>query len=290
MQISWDDLKTVMSVVRHGTLSGAAQELGVNYTTIARRIRRAEETLGLHLFDRLPEGYQPTEPALNIAAHAHQMEMSEHNLMRTLQQAGPPLSGGLTLTAPPLLLTHFLMPVVEAFTDLYPNIDLTVLARNDVLDLTRREADIALRISTSPGDTLKGLRLLEQNTASFANADIANRIAQDPDTMINWVLYTLHAKLPSPLSKAFPNNRIRMYCDDMSTMVSAAQAGLGVVRMPMFIGRSTTGLVQVPVLPPQPYPDIWVVGHADLWASPKLTAFRNVLVTHCKANRALFVA
>lgn len=288
MDISWDDLKTVMTVVRHGTLSGAAGDLGINYTTIARRIRRAEETLDLRLFDRLPEGYRPTEAALNIAAHAGQMEMSEHNLMRALQSTAPLLSGTLTVTAPPLMLSHFLMPAIEQFTDHYPLINLTVLARDDVLDLNRREADIAIRISSTPGDTLKGLRLLAQNTASFASTGLAHRIAQDPDMTIDWVLYKMHPNLPKSLSNAFPNHRIRMHCDDMGTMVSAAQAGLGVVRMPIFIGRSTPGLVQIPVLPAQPYADIWVVGHADLWASPKLSAFRNVLIKHCKNNRALF--
>ena len=64
----------------------------------------------------------------------------------------------------------------------------------------------------------------------------------------------------------------------------------GVVRLPFFLGRSLPGLVQVPCLPPQPYADIWAVAHPDVWPSAKLKAFRDVLVPHIRAHRALFVA
>jgi len=72
-------------------------------------------------------------------------------------------------------------------------------------------------------------------------------------------------------------------------MVGAAQAGLVVVRLPMFLGRASAGLVQVPVLPPQPYADIWVVGHPDVWHSKKLRVFRDILVSYCKEHRSQFV-
>jgi DNA-binding transcriptional LysR family regulator len=65
---------------------------------------------------------------------------------------------------------------------------------------------------------------------------------------------------------------------------------MGVVPLPMFLGRSADGLVQLPVLPPQPFADIWLVGHADVWSSPKLRAFRDVLINHCKLHGHQFVA
>lgn len=65
---------------------------------------------------------------------------------------------------------------------------------------------------------------------------------------------------------------------------------LGVLRLPMFLGRATAGLVQVTVLPPQPYADIWVEGHPDVWPSKKLRAFRDILVSYCKKHRGQFVA
>lgn len=290
MTLVWDDLRTVLMLVRYGSLAGAAEALGVNYTTVARRVRRAEDTLKQPLFDRLSDGYRPTEAARTIAKYAGQMEVAEHNLMRNLQGAETELSGRLTITAPQLLIANFLSPVIDQFISTYPQIELRILATNGILDLTRLEADLAIRISRNPGDTLTGLRLLKQENASFANHDLAERIASDPTSMVDWIVYDAFPDVPKGVSPKYPNHRVRLRFDDMVAMVGAAQAGLGLVRMPMFLGRASAGLVQVPVLPPQPYADIWVVGHPDVWPSGKLRAFRDILVSYCKAHRDQFVA
>ncbi|MEO9575466.1 MAG: LysR family transcriptional regulator [Tateyamaria sp.] len=290
MDVAWDDLRTVLMLVRHRSLAGAAAALGLNYTTVARRIRRAEEASGQLLFERLPDGYRPTATAHLLAEHAAQMEKAEHSLKRQLQGAETELSGRLTITAPQLLIASFLAPVIDQFTKAYPLIELRILATNELLDLTRLEADLAIRISRNPGDTLTGLRLLQQETASFANQELADRILADPSAMIDWVVYDAYPDVPKGVATDFPNNRVRFRFDDMVAMVGAAQAGLGLVRMPMFLGRSSTGLVQVPVLQPQSYADIWVVGHPDVWPSPKLRAFRDILVRYCKKHRKFFVA
>ena len=290
MDMAWDDLRTVMELVRHRSLAGAGAALGVNYTTVARRVRRAEETLGEALFERLADGYRPTSAALSIAEHAQEMEQAEHGLMRRLKGAETQLSGPLTITAPQLLIASFLSPVLDQFTRAHPEVELRVLATNDLLDLSRREADLAIRISREPGDALTGLRLLDQDSASFASADWAARIAQSPQAMIDWVVYDSYPDVPKGACPDYPNMQVRFRFDDMVAMIGAAQAGLGVVRMPMFLGRTTAGLQQVPVLAPQPYPEVWVVGHPDVWPSAKLRAFREVLIAHCKAHKALFVA
>jgi len=290
MSVAWDDLRTVMMLVRHQSLAGAAGALGVNYTTVARRVRRAEVALNQPLFERLRDGYHPTQAAHVLARHAEQMETTEHSMMRQLQGAETELSGMLTLTAPQLMIASFLAPVIDQFTRAHPGIDLRILTTNDLLDLTRREADLAIRISRNPGDTLMGLRLLKQESASFANQDVADRISADPCAMIDWIVYDAHPNVPQGIGPEFPNNKVRFRFDDMVAMIGAAQAGLGVVRMPMFLGRASERLVQVPVLQPQPYADVWVVGHPDVWPSRKLRAFREILVRYCKTHRQQFLA
>jgi len=290
MNIAWDDLRTVMLVVRHNTLAGAADELDVNYTTVSRRIRRAEKSIGVMLFERLADGYRPTDAAQVVASHAEDMEAAELGLRRHLQGQDTHLSGVLTLTAPQLLISSFLAPVLDEFDRTHPRIELRVLATNDILDLTRLEADLAIRISRTPGDSLKGLRLLRQESASFASPELIERIKADPTAMIDWIVYDGYPNVPKGVSADFPHHRVRFRFDDMVAMIGAAQAGLGVVRMPMFLGRATDGLDLAPVLPPQPYPDIWVVGHPDVWPSGKLQAFRKILISHCKKKSSNFVS
>lgn len=290
MNIGWDDLQTVLAVVRKGTLAAAGGELGLNYTTVARRIDRAERRIGAVLFERLPDGYHPTETGRLAADYAAEMERQQTALLRQLQGRDKTLTGRLVITAPQLLVGPYLAAVIHKFCTAHPSVDLKMRATNDVLDLNRREADLAIRISRSPGDALTGLRLCEQHTASFANASVAEKIKTQPDACIDWIVYEGMPTVPKASLSLYPNAQVRMTCDDMVAMVGAAQAGLGVVRMPMFLGRSTAGLVQVPVLPPQPYADIWLVGHPDVWPSAKASAFRELLVPHCRALRNEFVA
>lgn len=288
--LAWDDLRTILHLVRHGTLAAAAGSLGVNYTTVARRISRAEAACGQPLFERLADGYRPTEAAFLIADHAAVMEETEHGMMRQLLGRDGTLSGPLTITAPQLLIAHFLAPMLEAFNTAFPEVDLRIRATNELMDLTRREADLAVRISRNPGDTLKGLRLLRQETASFASADWAARLRDDPTSMVDWIVYDAYDTLPKGTDPAFVNQRVRFRFDDMVAMAGAAEAGLGVVRMPMFLGRALDGLEQVPVLPPQSYSDVWAVAHPDVWHSARVRAFVQLLVKHCKTREARFVA
>ncbi len=289
MDLAWDDLRTVLMMVRHGTLAGAAAELSVNYTTVARRIRRAEDAMGTRLFERLPDGYQPTQTARVVAEHAAEMEEAELGLRRHLTGTDPAIKGPLTITAPQLLIASFLGPVLDQFDREYPEIELRVLATNDLLDLSRLEADLGIRISRNPGDTLTGIRLLKQENASFASPELAAHIKANPTDTIDWIVYDMLPSVPKGIRPEYPNNRVRFRFDDMVAMIGAAQAGLGVVRTPIFLGNHTAGLELVPVLTPQSYADIWVVSHPDVWPSKKLDAFRKILIPYCKSNSHKFV-
>lgn len=290
MAVVWEDLKTVLALVRHGTLAHAGEALGVNYTTVARRIQRIEEDMGRTLFERLADGYRPTETGQFVADRAAAMERTELGMMLALTGQDDQLRGPLVITAPQLLLSAALGPVLEQFCAEHPEIDLQIRATNDLLDLNRREADLAIRISENPGDSLKGIRLTDQHTVTFATEDLAAQIARDPERDIEWVSYVTMAVPPQQCDPRYPNHRVKMRFDDMVALQGAARAGLGVARMPMFLGRKTPGLVQVDVLPPQPYAPIWVVGHRDVWPNAKVAAFRAILVRFFKQSRALFVS
>lgn len=290
MTTDWDDLRTVLHVVRGGSLAAAGASLGVNYTTVARRVARAEAALDLILFERLADGYRPTEAGRQVAEHAAKMEAREHDLLRQLQGADQRLSGKLVITAPQLMIGPFIAPVISRFVAAHPDVQLFLKASNELADLTRREADLAIRISDAPGDSLTGLHMAAQDTASFAAPVWRERMAAGPETQVDWIIYEQYTQVPKAAQAKFPNSRVVMTCNDMAAMIGAAVSGLGVVRMPMFLGRRTEGLVQVPALDPQSYMDIWLVGHPDVWRSAKVTAFREMLVPEFKSRRAEFVA
>lgn len=290
MSVNWDDLKAAYLVGKEGSLAAAAAELGVNYTTIARRIARAEDALGQKLFERLPDGYHLTEVGKLATGHIAPMEAAEHSLLRALSGVDQTLSGPLTITAPQLLIAHVLSPMIDRFCAAHPDVELRVRASNDLLNLNRREADLAVRISNAPGDTLMGLRLTPQHNAFFATPARVAAMEADRDAPCDWIVYDQVAELPKTVRDAFPKARVRLRFDDMVAMQGAAQAGLGAVRMPLFLGRASPGLQQLSILEPQNYMDIWVVGHPDVWPGAKVAAFRNQLVRYFRANQAQFVA
>lgn len=290
MELDWEDIKTILAVVRNGTLGRAAQTLGVNYTTVARRITRAETALGQKLFERLTEGYRPTELGLLAARHGEQMEQHQNALLRQLQGRDETLRGPLVITAPQILLSLHLVHVIDQFCTMHPEVELSVNAANDLVDLGRRRADLAVRVSDSPGDTLTGLRLSDQHRAAFASPEVARRIAAAPNDPVGWIVYSQTKGVPAAALARNPRAFVRARFDDMIAMTGAAQAGLGVVRMPMFIGRGTPGLVQVPVMEPSPYAPIWAVAHADVWPGAKVSAFRALLRAYFREHGTEFLA
>jgi DNA-binding transcriptional LysR family regulator len=286
MEISWDDLRTVLAVVRGGTLAKASQALGVNYTTVARRVSRLEAALDTRLFDRLADGYHPTPAGLAVARRAEAMDTQSQDLLREVSSLQEDVAGPLVVTAPQLLIASHLHQVIGDFMQAYPQVDLTVRATNDLLDLNRREADLAIRIQRNPHETLVGKRLAAQQTAAFASAELVQRMRDGKAW--GWLGFTNWTQPPQASLRRFPDARILLRFDDMIAVIAAAKAGIGVARMPLFVGRDN-GLQQVDVMESQDYADIWALSHRDIARVPKVQAFRDMLDPFFRAHRQDFV-
>lgn len=281
-------MRAIRALVRAGTLAAAGAALGVNYTTVARRVQRAEAALGHPVFERHPDRYVPLPEARDIAETTARMEVEEHDLMRRLAGRDQALSGRLVFTAPGLLIQAHLAPLLARFTEQYPDIDLVVKASYGLLDLTRREADLAVRISAAPHETLVGRRLTEQRCGYFAVPEVACRAADVPEAPVDWLLYEAQAEVRAPLRQIHPNLRVRARFDDMGALIAAAQCGMGVLRLPLFLGASTPGLVELPHLPREGYAPIWLLHHADLQTAAKVSALKEVLAPWFLQHRAAF--
>lgn len=286
--LNWDDIRSILALVQSGSLSKAGTRLGLNYTTVARRIQRAEDSLGQPLFERHPEGYVPLPEAHEIARAAERMQQEEFSLMRRLAGKQPDLAGPLTFTAPQLLIQSHLAPVLAEFITLYPDIDLTVKASYDILDLSRREADLALRISHEPQSALVGRRLCDQRSAFFARPDIAEAATTRPEDPVPWLLFAHQPNVPEIAQAVHPNIKIQARFDDMSTLLAAARAGMGVLRMPLYLGSATQGVVRLPNLPATPYAPVWLLNHRDLQRNPKVVALKDLLVPWFRKHRHVF--
>ncbi|WP_415402566.1 LysR family transcriptional regulator [Tateyamaria sp. SN3-11] len=286
--MDWGDLRFVLETVRHGGLSGAARALGVNHATVARRIAAAEAALGTPLFDRRPTGYVPTQAGTDAAHTAETFESHGATLTRAIAARDATINGPLTVTAPPLLIQCAIAPVLGAFAQAYPEVELTVLGANAPLNLAHREADVAIRISDTPDPDLVGRQVAEQRSTVYASKAYLERLDADPDKRLDWLRF-LHWEAPnSAVMQAYPNLRIAMHMDDMAGMLGAVRAGLGATRMPCFLGDSDPDLARLPGIPLFPYPPVWVLTHADMRAVPRIAAFTSFVSGALRAKRADF--
>lgn len=290
MQPNWDDIKTVLHLVRGGSLASAASALEINYTTVARRIARIERHLGQSLFLKGAGGYLPTEAARQIAKSAEAMEVHTNQMLRAVSAGDQALSGTLVITAPQLLVASHLAQVFQKFRNTHPAVELVIRATNEILDLNRPNADLAIRISNSPDEALVGQVLAKQSSMAYGTPALAKKIAEDPMGPIEWVGMP-HWKSPPVASlQKHPNGVIAYRFDDMTAVVGAAIAGLGIARLPKFLGDNAPGLIRLDVMKPQDYWKIWVLTHSDLRNTPKVSAFKDILIPFFKSRAADFYA
>ncbi|WP_300032403.1 LysR family transcriptional regulator [uncultured Roseobacter sp.] len=285
---NWDDLRYVLECVRHGGLSGAARALRVNHATVSRRISAAEQAMGARLFDRLPGGYSPTDAGREAARAAERMETAGHELSRSLSARDQQLSGSLTITAPQLMVERVLAPVLQDFGNLYPDIDLNVIAANRELNLTALEADVAFRISETPGDTLVGRRVTEQAAAVYINRQQAARLRDDPSLPLDWIRFAHWPGPPDVLKEAWPERRVRLTVDDMYAALAGVRAGIGATRIPCFLGDAEPEMERLGRLPLLPYRPVWILTHADLRRTRRVVTFTEFAATRINRLRPLF--
>ena len=261
----WDVFRYLLAIHRHGGLSGAARALGVTHATVSRQLDRAEARLGAKLFDRMPAGLTATDAGAAAAAHAEAMEaeLIALDLALTPEEVGP-----LAITMPPLLAITHLAADLRDFARANPRIVLSVLSDNRVFDLHRREADLAIRVTRSPAESLWGRKLTEQRVGFFAAPELINAYTAalsgsgEPIPLISFTAW----KTPvlTEIQQVLPGAYSAVTCDDMPAALGLAAVGMGIVRTPLCIGAAAPGLELIEGLPQRFSAPIWALTHPDL--------------------------
>src|ERR1700758_765614 len=144
--IDWDDVRYFLAVARGGSVRAAAERLGVNHSTVLRRIAQLEKRLGAQMFEKLPSGYRLTDAGEEVLEFAEQMEASSNQLATRVLGRDQSIGGLLRVTLAPPLASHLLMPDFAEFARLHPEIEMEILSFERPVSLTNREADVAIRV------------------------------------------------------------------------------------------------------------------------------------------------
>ena len=290
--MGWDDLRYVLAIGRHGTLSAAARDLKVNHSTVFRRIGLIEERLGVRLFERRRDGCTPTPAGEEAIALADRMEGDVDQLERRLAGRDTRPTGTVRVTTTDTLLVGALAPVFATFRAVHPEIYLDVIVDNRFLSLSKRDADVAIRPSAAPPDTLVGRRVSAIATAVYgARAYLKTAPPIDDLDAHGWIAPDDSlAELPSArwLRARLKQAQLVFRTNTLMGMLAAARAGLGLAALPCFLGNTAGELQRV--LPPQGElaTELWLLVHRDLRHVARVRAFLDHADRELRRMRSTF--
>lgn len=276
-QLSWDEFRLVKAIADTRSLGGAAEQLGLNHSTLFRRLNAVEEQLGSRLFERSRSGYALTAAGEEMVALA--AEMADRVVAFERKVAGRDIkpSGELRVTTADTIFAFLLAPILDGFRVQYPDIVVEIIVENRSLNLSRRDADVALRAARDPSETLVGRRIATLAWATFAPNRFRNANGRFPDiTEAPWIgLADPIADIASArwMEQAVPAARIAVRVNAMASVLSAAEAGLGYAVLPCFVGDHCPNMTRIgdPVV--ENASGLWLLTHPDLRHSARVRAF-----------------
>ncbi|MBT9385343.1 LysR family transcriptional regulator [Pseudooceanicola sp. CBS1P-1] len=281
-RLNWDDTRVFLALARAGSLSGAARGLGLGVATMARRIERMEQALGLPLFRRHQAGYALTDEGRALVPRAEAVELAMSDL-RTETAAQSEICGLVRLACVESLITPVLLPALSPLMAENPGLDLEISFQSTTVNLHRHDADLALRMVRPERGNLRVRKLAEVGFGLYAPAGGAV-----PDRHVIW---PEHPGLSTPAgwsAALCPEGAPRMAVNTMTGMVEAVRMGTGVGLLPHFLARAAGLRLLRDRLPSgeRMQRELLLVTHGDLAAARRVRAVSEVLTAAIIARRA----
>ncbi len=287
--LNWDDLRFFLSVATQGTAKQAGEAMKVNHTTVARRIASLEQRLGSRLFDKSPAGFKLTTAGEKILQAAERVADEFAGIEASIAGEDMALSGTVRLTISDSVLNTIGMALIRRVLTHHPEIDLQLAASDIVSDLLRREADVAVRYTNAPHQSLVGRRAAATVYHLYRRKD---RYLAPANGGTPALVYT-YQKSADTLTNAkwfrdiFPDARTQASFNSALAMHEAARAGLGLARLPCFMGDTDPLLERHPRSVAEKGYDIWILTHPDLRTTARIRAVTDILWQRFQAWRGV---
>lgn len=288
--MNWDDLRFVAVLSRAGSLVKAAATLGVEHTTVGRRVEAAERALGVRFFTRTAAGYVLTREGEQLLNPLRQVENAVLALERGVNAQRGMLEGSIRVTSPETFGISYLAARLARFGRQFPALCVELAPTGEILDLSRSEAELAVRFFRTRHEAVTVRRVGEFRYGLYVSAAyLKRRPLKGP------VELSAHPLLLPPsgveldwVRQLVPSARAAFVSEVSLVLAEAAAAGAGVAALPKYLGETTPGLVHLP-MPREPSEPLWLTVHRDLRQSPRVRVLYDFLTETIRADRALLV-
>ncbi|MED5620712.1 LysR family transcriptional regulator [Ideonella sp. BN130291] len=291
-ELDWSDLRYALAVGTAGSLAGAARKLGVNHTTVLRRLDALEAHLGARLFERHRSGYHPTEAGMSLLEQARRMADQADEIERRVLGRDRELTGPLRVTTAFVIMEHLLPAPLAGFARRYPGIEVEVVENAFLVDLSRRhadqaqtwarlEADVALRLSANVAEHLVGRQVGMTHCRVYAlrgSKDLPQAVTSLSALVKEapWVAFErdAHSRVYDRwMRQQLAQANVRLRVDIFNAMVAMIRTGIGVGVLPTFMEASHADIVPVSEVIPELSVPVWMLTHPDLRETARVRAF-----------------
>ncbi|MBS7697695.1 MULTISPECIES: LysR family transcriptional regulator [unclassified Chelatococcus] len=292
--LAWDDFRLIKAIADARGLPAAAAQMGVNHSTVFRRLGQIEEALGVKLFERHRAGYALTPAGEEIVAVAERVDADITAVTRKLVGRELAPAGELRVTTNDSLLVHLLTSLFARFREVYPTIQLDVVLTNQALNLSKRDADVAIRATDKPPENLVGRRISNVAWALYGRAsdfpDPETQRNADLSTLCNRTWVSLGDNLGSLNVVRFVRTHIApenvgYKVNTVLGLAEAIEAGLGIGHLPCFIADARPSLVRLQPPDKQFEAQLWLLTHPDLRHNARVRALMDFLAAEMSQCR-----
>jgi DNA-binding transcriptional LysR family regulator len=273
--MDWDDLRTFLAIARHGTLSGAARALGVTQPTMGRRLAAMEERTGARLLQRLPGRFALTPLGESVLGNAERIEIEALSAERTITGRDVALEGIVRLTTVDTLAARIVAPALAALQRVHPGIVVELVPDTRTLSLSKREADIALRMSRFEGHEVVARKV---GTLALGLYATPQWVGTQQARLIMVLDDQAHLPEAKWLAEQFPDAEIAFRSNSREVQVWAAKAGAGIAAIACYRADTEPDLVRLRPELPNLTRDIWLGVHSDMRHMPRIRAVMDAII------------
>ncbi len=281
MQVmAWDDWRIFLEVQRTGSHARAARKLGVDPTTVGRRLAALEGELGVRLFDRTPSGHVLSAAGSGVLGRAQRIEEEVTAASRELRGVDARVEGLLRITAGDGFISYVLLPALRSLSQEHPSLSFDLRPDTRMLDLSRREADVAVRLVRPKEPALVARHLGAMPFALFASVEYLQRRgtprgARELAThqFIGFEGALDHLPQVRWLKKLVPNARYTVRATTTTSQVAACAEGFGIALLPCFVMGTETRIARILPRLAGPVRELWAVTHEDLRRNARVMTF-----------------